>query len=59
MIVSIVLSASIVIALVYLHSFKSKSEKQDDNGIKHKKPGVLQVLKSIYEMLFKVDNDGN
>lgn len=59
MIVSLVLTASIVVALVYLRSVKSKNTKQDDSGIKHKSPGIIELVKSTYEILFKVNNDGN
>lgn len=59
MIVSLVLLSSIVLALVFLRDIKSKKNSQDDNGIKHKGPGIIKLLKSTYEILFKVNNDGN
>lgn len=59
MIVSIVLFASIVLALYFLNNIKRNKNKHKDNGSKHKFPGVLSLLKSIYQMIFTVKNDGN
>lgn len=59
MIVSLVLLATIGLAFVFLRDIKSKNTSRDDNGIKLKGPGIITLLKSAYEMLFKVNNDGN
>ena len=59
MIVSLILFASIVLGLVLFCDIKSKKTNHDDNGSSHKSPGILKLIKSAYEILFKVQNDGN
>ncbi|CAO1431619.1 unnamed protein product [Diamesa serratosioi] len=54
MLVSFVLFASIVLALVFLNKTKCIKNNRDDklNG-----PGIIEIIKSVYELLFKVESD--
>lgn len=58
MIVSFILFVLIVLMLVFLREIKSKNTHKDDNGTRKKIPGIATLLKSAYEMIFKVKNDG-